>query len=101
MFHDLLGLVDLERTAAALEVTQGERTVAVTLIAHHLDVRHVRFPRVLLTEQLAQAPITRLVVDGIDDELGLRLMVGYREEPEIAHQFRRQELANERLVLEI
>ena len=101
MFHDLLGLVDLERTAAVLEVTQGERTVAVTLIAHHLDVRHVRFARVLLTEQLAQAAIARLVVDRIHKQLGFSLVVGNREEPEIAHQFRRQELANERLVLEI
>src|SRR5204863_8984448 len=101
MFHDLLGLGDLKRTAAELEVMQGERTVAVTLIAHHLDVRHIRFARVLLTQQLAQAAIARLVVDRVHKQLGFSLVVGNREEPEIAHQFRRQELANERLVLEI
>ena len=61
--HDDFGRCVGELAAAALRVAQGERPVAVAVIAQHLDVGNALLVGVLLGKELAHAPVAVVVVD--------------------------------------
>src|SRR6476469_3520582 len=81
-----------QRAPAAPVMAKRERAVAIALVADDLDVGPADVLRVLLREKLAHALVAALVVHAVDDELALVLVIGDREQVEIADQPRRHVL---------
>src|SRR5437764_15336394 len=85
-----------QRAIAIAEMAKLERTIAVAVIAGDLYVGYACLLCVLLGQQLADATIAVVVVDGIDAELVFVGMIGEREQSKLANEPGRHILGTER-----